>query len=129
MQQLHNSLHFESRSFLAVKKHSALKNQYAWFHHVTYARLAILVKHNPERQTLEEVLLDSYSTPDAVALAGEEILLALYGATSTTLSLNPHRRHLFMKEVATCLIQLGALPPTSAAAREHYWHVYHQVQS
>ncbi len=68
-----------------------------------------LVKHNPELHTLEEVLLDSSSTPDAVALAAEEILLALYGAT--------------------CQIQLGTLPPTSAAARENSWHVYHQVQS
>ena len=34
-----------------------------------------------------------------------------------------------MKAVATCPIQLWALPPTSAAAREHSWHVYHQVQS
>ena len=36
-----------------------------------------LVNYNPELQTLEEVLLDSSSTPDAVALAAEEILLAL----------------------------------------------------
>ena len=49
-----------------------------------------LVKHNPELQTLEEVLFDSSSTSDVVALAGEEILLALYGATSTTLPLNTH---------------------------------------
>ena len=88
-----------------------------------------LVKYNPELQTLEEVLLDSSSTPDAVALAAEEILLALYGAICTTLSLNTHIRHCFMKAVATCQIQLGTLPPTSAAAREHSWHVYHQVQS
>ena len=85
-----------------------------------------LVKHNPELQTLEEVLFDSSSTPDAVALAGEEILLALYGATNTTLPVNTNWHHCFMKAVATCHIQLGALPPTSAAAREHSWH---QVQS
>ena len=80
-----------------------------------------------------EVFLDSSSTPDAVALAGEEFLLALYGVTSTTLSLNTHRHHCFMKAVATCPIhtqmQLATLPPTSAAAREHSWRVYHQVQS
>ena len=87
-----------------------------------------LVKHNPELQKLEEVLLDSSSTPDAVALAGE-ILLTLYGATGTTLSINTHRRHCFRKAVATCPIQLAALPPTSAAARDPTWHVYHQVQS
>ena len=69
------------------------------------------------------------SMPDTVALAGEEILLALYGATSMTLSLNTHIRHCFMKAVATCPIQLGALTPTSLAAREHSWHVYHQVHS
>ncbi len=49
-----------------------------------------LIKHNQELQTLEEVLFDSSSTPVAVALAGEEILFALYGATSTTLPLNTH---------------------------------------
>ena len=35
-----------------------------------------LVKHNPELQTLEEVLLDSSSTPDAMPLPGGEFLLA-----------------------------------------------------
>ena len=71
---------------------------------------------------------DSFSTPYAVALAGEESLLALYGATSTTLFLNTHTRQCFTKAVATCPIQLAALPPTSAAAREHYCHVYHRGQ-
>ena len=66
------------------------------------------------------------------ASAGEEFLLALYGAPKTTLSLNQHRHHCFMKAVAKCpshsKIQLAALPPTSAAAKEHSLRVYHQVQ-
>ena len=63
-----------------------------------------LVTHNPELQTLVEVFPDSSSTPDAVALAGEEFLLALYGATSTTLSLNKHSHHCSMNAVAKCPI-------------------------
>ena len=44
-----------------------------------------LVKYNPELQTLVEVFIDSSYMPDSVAIAGEEFMLALYGATCTTL--------------------------------------------
>ena len=63
-----------------------------------------LVTQNPELQTLVEVFPDSSSMPHAVALTGEEFLLALYGATSTTLSLNKHSHHCCMNAVATCPI-------------------------
>ena len=40
-------LYFESRSFLAYKKHSSQKrNQYAWFHHVANARWGLAITDN-----------------------------------------------------------------------------------
>ena len=39
-----------------------------------------------------------------VALAGEEFMLVLYGANSTTVRLNTHMHHCFVEGVATCPI-------------------------
>ena len=82
------------------------------------------------------MFLDSSSTPATVALAGEEFMLALHGATSTTLSLNTHIHQVLLHESDdhvpdsyNRLMQLMVLPPMLAAAREHSWRVYHQVQS
>ena len=75
-----------------------------------------------------EVLLDSSSTPDAMDLAGEELMLTLYDAVpkhaQTSLL---HERGGLVPD--SYQMQLASLPPTSAAAREHSWRVYHQVQS
>ena len=79
-----------------------------------------------------DVFNDPSSSECSVTSAGEEFLLALYGAPKTTSSLNKHRYHCFMKAVAKCPIhtklQLASLPPTSAAAKEHSKRVYNQVQ-
>ena len=78
-------------------------------------------------QKCAEVFNKSPSSEDS-----SEFLLALYGAPMTKLSLNKHRHHCFMKAVTKCpshsKMQLAALQPTSAAAKQHSMRAYHQVQ-
>jgi len=92
----------------------------------------LLQKNHELQGHVVKVFNDPTSSPDSVSSVGEQFLLALYGAPKTTTSLNVHRHKQFMKAVANCpvqnKIQLAALPPTSAAAREHSFRVYHQVQ-
>ena len=91
-----------------------------------------LLLKRPDLNTCVELFNNPSSSECSVTSAGEEFLLALYGAPRTTSSLNKHRYHCFMKAVAKCPIhtklQLASLPPTSAAAKEHSMRVYHQVQ-
>ena len=79
-----------------------------------------------------KVFNDPTSSPDSVSSVDELLLVTLYGAPKTTKCLNVHRHRRFMKAVPICpvqsKIQLAALPPTSAAAKEHSLSVYHQVQ-
>jgi hypothetical protein len=92
----------------------------------------LLQKMKELRRDVVNVFNDPTSSPDSVYSAGEHFLLALYGAPKSTTSLNDHRHKRFMKAVANCPVQnqmqLAALPPTSAAAKEHSFRVYHQVQ-
>ena len=88
-----------------------------------------LVKHNPELQTLDEVLLDSFfhARHSGFSWRGNPVGLVWCHQHDAV----PKHTHtpLLHEAVATCPIQLGALTPTSLAAREHSWHVYHQVHS
>ncbi|XP_028418322.1 uncharacterized protein LOC114543611 [Dendronephthya gigantea] len=92
----------------------------------------LLQKNEELRREVVSVFNDPTSSPDSVSSAGEKFLLALYSAPKSTTSLNDHRHKRFMKAVANCPVnnqmQLAALPPTSAAAKEHSFRVYHQVQ-
>lgn len=92
-----------------------------------------LLQKNPDLQhRVVQVFNNPTSSPDSVSSVGEQFLLVLYGAPKTTKSLNVHRHRLFMKAVANCpvqnKIQLAALPPISAAAKEHSFRVFHQMQ-
>ena len=87
-----------------------------------------------DRELREEVAVFNYpdSSPDAIAVAGEKFLLALYGAAKGTGSLNELRYYMYHSTTAKrglgSNFQLSSLPPTSAAARQHSFRVYHQVQ-
>lgn len=87
-----------------------------------------------DRELREEVAVFNYpdSSPDAIAVAGEKFLLALYGAAKGTGSLNELRYYMYHSTTAKrglgSNFQLASLPPTSAAARQHSFRVYHQVQ-
>jgi hypothetical protein len=78
---------------------------------------------------------DCQSSPEEIASAGETFLLSLYGTGKGVNSLNTldelryfmyHR--LISKQGLNNNFQLAALPPTSAAAKQHSFRVFHQVQ-
>ena len=75
-----------------------------------------------------------FNIPEAdtedIAKAGEDFLLALYGA-STSQSLDDFRLTAFKKNAkkpTNRVFQMASLPPTSAAARQHSLRTYCQVQ-
>ena len=71
------------------------------------------------------------SSHDEVARAGEMFILALYGAQKFT-SLNQYRHFAYKRGVAKTSLsgtfQLASITPTSAAARQHSYRVYLQIQ-
>ena len=79
-----------------------------------------------------DVFYDNTASKEDIIAAGEQFLLALYGAPSNTKTLNEHRYHCYIKAVARSQInkemQLASLPPTSAAASQHSLRTYHQLQ-
>ena len=66
-----------------------------------------------------------------MADAGKHFLLAMFGANNTE-DLDSFRYLCYLKAIAKqpihSLFNLAALPPTSAAARQHSFRTYHQVQ-
>ena len=77
------------------------------------------------------VFSDPKADPSAVADAGKHFLLAMFGAKNTE-DLDSFRYLCYLKAIAKqpihSLFNLAALPPTSAAARQHSFRTYHQVQ-
>ena len=77
------------------------------------------------------VFSDPKADPSAVADAGKHFLLAMFGAKNTE-DLDSFRYLCYLKAIAKqsihSLFNLATLPPTSAAARQHSFRTYHQVQ-
>ena len=71
------------------------------------------------------------STHEDVANAGEKFLLKLYGAEQFA-TLNKYRHVAYKRSVAktstSSTFKMASLPPTSAAAQQHSYRVYLQVQ-
>lgn len=86
-----------------------------------------------ERRTylaqIAAIFNDPSASQDAVAEAGERFILALYGAPKDATSINNHRYLLYLRSLQKNKVSnLAKLPPTAAAAREHSFRVYQQVQ-
>lgn len=77
------------------------------------------------------ILNNPCASLDAIETAGEALLLAIYNVSNIG-NLNTARFLLHQKTIAKQPIhaqfRLGALPPTTAAARQHSLRAYHQVQ-
>jgi len=56
-------------------------------------------------------------------------ILAMYNASEKETNLNKYRFQCFAKNVSNNKNVLLGLPPSEAAAREHSFRVYHQVQA
>lgn len=77
------------------------------------------------------VFNDPKADPSAVADAGKHFLLSMFGAKNTE-NLDFFRYQCYLQAIAKqpihSLFKLAALPPTSAASRQHSFRTYHQVQ-
>ena len=87
--------------------------------------------HKKKEYALLDTFMNAASTHQQVQQAGESFLLKLYGASSCE-SLDQFRYIAYNKAVSrtslTSSFQLGTLPPTSAAAKQHSFRTYLIVQ-
>ena len=86
---------------------------------------------NEGLQAIVSVFNNQNARHDEIAAAGEEFLKQLYGC-KVTQTLDRLRYYIYKRTVAKqplhSKFDLATLPPTSAAARQHSYRVYHQVQ-
>ena len=80
-----------------------------------------------------DVFKNAQATHSDVTKAGEKLLLSIYGAKSSTETLNEQRYVMYHQQAKTTLtssegLQLKYLPPTSNAAAFHSYRAYLQVQ-
>ncbi|CAH1155651.1 unnamed protein product [Phaedon cochleariae] len=73
------------------------------------------------------IFKDPNASPDLIEAAGKSFIRALYGASGDT-SLNDCRFQCFTKSISKSACNLASLPPTEAAARQHSFRTYHQIQ-
>jgi hypothetical protein len=92
--------------------------------------LSILEKNKSLRETVA-VFSEENADHHAIAAAGEKFLLALYGA-KTSQTLDDYRyfyyNRLIGKQKLHSRFNLAVLPPTTAAAANHSFRTYIQVQ-
>ena len=85
----------------------------------------------PALCTAVQVFNDPQASKNAVAAAGEAFLCVVYGGKIDD-NLDVKRHQLYLRTIAKQKVcakfDLATLPPTSAAARQHSFRVYHQVQ-
>ena len=85
----------------------------------------------PALCTAVQVFNDPRTSRDHIAAAGEAFLCVVYGGKiDDNLDVKRHKLYLrtIAKQKVCAKFDLATLPPTSAAARQHSFRVYHQVQ-
>ena len=78
-----------------------------------------------------QIFNDPEVSADDIAAAGEAFLLSIYGEKPNG-SLDKQRYFIYLRTIAEQTVHakfdLATLPPTSAAARQHSYRSFHQVQ-
>lgn len=87
-----------------------------------------IVEKNPDVEKQAAIFLDTNSTPDEIAAAGERVIIALYGGNPNTYNLDELRYQLFARAATKISFNLARLPPTRDSARFHSLRTYHQVK-
>ncbi|CAG9820707.1 unnamed protein product [Phaedon cochleariae] len=90
--------------------------------------LKIIMKF-PELNEIIEVFKDESADANAIAVAGENFLIKLYGVSQKDSSLDFLRYQQFSRSATKSKFNLASLPPTAAAAKQHSFRTYHQVQA
>ena len=89
------------------------------------------LKDHPALCAMVQVFNDEQASSDDVAAAGEAFLCVVYGR-KTGDNLDAKRHQLYLRSIAKQKVcakfDLATLPLTSAAARQHSFMVYYQVQ-
>ena len=89
------------------------------------------LKDHPALCAMVQVFNDEQASSDDVAAAGEAFLCVVHGR-KTGDNLDAKRHQLYLRTIAKQKVcakfDLATLPPTSAAARQHSFMVYYQVQ-
>ncbi|CAG9815364.1 unnamed protein product [Phaedon cochleariae] len=87
------------------------------------------VTKNPNLADVVSVFKNPEATPESIATAGERFLVNLYGFTGRTEpSINCLRYINYAKAAFKTSSKIAALPPSAAAATQHSFRVYLQVQ-
>ncbi|CAG9812819.1 unnamed protein product [Phaedon cochleariae] len=87
------------------------------------------VTKNPNLADVVSVFKNPEATPESIATAGERFLVNLYGFTGRTEpSINRLRYINYAKAAFKTSSKIAALPPSAAAATQHSFRVYLQVQ-
>ena len=89
------------------------------------------LKENPAIRQKMQIFYDPNASRNDVAAAGEAFLLVMYGEKPEG-SLDKQRYFAYLRTIAKqpvhARFDLATLPPTSAAARQHSYRTFHQVQ-
>jgi hypothetical protein len=92
-------------------------------------KLPTVLKKRDDLKSAVSTFYREGSTADEVAAAGEKIIKGMYGATKATQDLDSYRYECFLKCVAGKTSQLASLPPSEAAARQHSFRAFFQIQT
>lgn len=112
--------------FLFIHAFSGCDSTSAFFGQGKMKMLSMFEK-NPDLEKEAAIFLNTTSTPDEIAAAGERIIVALYSGNPNTQNLDELRYHLFARAAVKTSFNLARLPPTQDAARFHSLRTYHQV--
>ena len=82
-------------------------------------------------ESVSSIFYDPDSAKEQIKVAGENIFALLLGLPMEQDTLDSARLKAFNTKVikSSSVIECGTLPPTSAAAEQHSYRVYHQIQT
>lgn len=84
--------------------------------------------NNPDLLPYVKLFLTPNADPQAIANAGNQFLLRLYDCSAANSTLNALRHKTFIRTAYNSTHNIANLPPTEAAAEQHSYRTYHQVQ-
>lgn len=91
-----------------------------------------MFEKHPDLYQSAQLFLEENCLPNILRDNGIRIFSTIYNAPQVEYNIDKYRYTQFIKNKNTRLnrpMQLSSLPPTSAAAQQHIYRVYYQVQT
>lgn len=130
-QQIYSSSSLKEKAatenILFLHAFSGCDSTSAIFGHGKTKFIKVLVQ-NPDLLPLAQLFLTPNADLQAIAKAGNKFLLRLYGCKDENITLNGYRYQYFIKNAYKSKHNIASLPPTEAAAEQHSFRTYYQVQ-